>query len=78
MDVLFVLFLFIFFVGGGYWTAKGIGEVLFGKSESKSSYIDKSVHHHTHIHEHKSINIIDDFTKKKVFELRDNNKKKTD
>ena len=68
-----ILFLFIICVGGCWLVFKAIGEALFGKSEKRNTYIDRSVHHHYHKHEHKNISIIDDATKKKIFELKDKN-----
>ena len=66
-----ILFLFIICVGGCWLVAKAIGSALFGKSQKGDVYIDKSVHYHKH--EHKNISIIDDVTKKKIFELKDKN-----
>jgi len=67
-----ILILFIVCVGGCWLVARAIGEALFGKSKKDSyTFIDKSVHHHHH--EHKNISIIDDATKKKIFELKDKN-----
>jgi len=70
--LLFILVLFVVFVGGGWLIGKAFGNLLFPK-EKKDTYtfIDKSVHHH--YHEHKNISIIDDATKKKIFELKDKN-----
>ena len=67
--IIFLLILFIVLVGGGWSMGRSIGGLFSG--EEKPTYIDKSVHHHYHTHEHKSINIIDEETRKKVFELRD-------
>lgn len=71
--LLFILILFMIFVGGGWVLGKGLGKILF--PTEKETYIDKSVHHHyyttTHHHEHKNISIIDDNTKKKIFELKE-------
>jgi hypothetical protein len=67
MMFIFLLILFIVLVGGGYSIGKSIGNTLF--PDEKTTYIDRSVHHH--YHEHKSINIIDEETRKKVFELRE-------
>lgn len=40
------------------------------------SYIDKSVHHHSHVtnhhHDHKHVHIIDDQAKETILELKDN------
>ena len=68
-----ILILFIVCVGGCWLIAKSIGEALFGKKEKDNYFIDRSVHHHHHHHEHKNISIIDDATKKKIFELKDKN-----
>lgn len=67
-----ILFLFIICVGGCWLLFKTIGDALFGKTEKKDTYVDKSVHYHQH--EHKNISIIDDETKKKVFELKESKK----
>ncbi|TDE53752.1 hypothetical protein [Flavobacterium sp. GT3P67] len=69
----FILFLFVVLVGGGWLVGKSIGELLFPDKEGKNTFIDKSVHHHHHHHEHRNISIIDDATKKKIFELKDKN-----
>lgn len=53
--------------------SKWLGEAIFGKDEDKFTFVDKSIHHHHHHHEHKNISIIDDVTKKKIFELKDKN-----
>lgn len=66
-----IFFLFVICVGGCWLVFKAIGEAIFGKKESRNVFIDKSVHHH--YHEHKNISIIDDATKKKIFELKDKN-----
>ena len=52
---LFILLLFIFFVGGGLYTGRSIGGFLgnlIDKKEDKPTYIDNSVHHHFHTHEY--------------------------
>lgn len=67
MDViLFVFFLAIFFIGGGWLLGTAIGDI-FKKHKKSSSvtYIDRSVHHHHHHHEHKNLTIIDEDTHKK-------------
>jgi hypothetical protein len=44
---LLLLFLFVFFVGGGWLIGKTIGGFLFRDEKSESlTFIDKSVHHH--------------------------------
>lgn len=57
----------------------GFFEYIFGGGD-KSTFIDKSVHHHHynqyHTHEHKHINIIDDATKKSIYELKESKKVK--
>jgi hypothetical protein len=63
-----IFFLFVICVGGCWLLFKTIGESLFGKKEKKDTYVDRSVHHH--YHEHKNISIIDDETKKRIFELK--------
>ena len=69
--MLFIIILFVIFVGGGWLLGKGIGNALFPDKENRTTYIDKSVHYH----EHKHINIIDGATKKSVFELKESKKK---
>lgn len=66
-----ILFLFIICVGGCWLVFKAIGEALFGKKERGATFIDRSVHHHHH--HHRNISIIDDVTKKKIFEIKDKN-----
>lgn len=69
---IFIIVMFIVFVGGGWLIGKSIGNALFpSERRERNVYIDKSVHHH--YHEHKNISIIDDVTKKKIFELKDQN-----
>jgi len=70
---IFILVMFTIFVGGGWLLGKLFGSFLFPDREEKDRnvFIDKSVHHH--YHEHKNISIIDDVTKKKIFELKDQN-----
>lgn len=50
-------------------------------TNEKETYIDKSVNYHTKIvnynHEHRNISIIDDKTKKKIFELKETKKSTT-
>ena len=69
---MFIIILFIVLVGGGWLLGKGIGEALF-PSEKKKTYTFNSTHIHHHHHEHKNISIIDDVTKRKIFELKDKN-----
>lgn len=76
--LLFIIILFILFVGGGWSIGKSVGNALFpAEKEDKYTFIDKSVHHHHH--EHKHINIIDDKTKEDVIvyqkSINSNNKK---
>jgi hypothetical protein len=72
---IFIVAIFIFFVGGGWLLGKLFGNFLFPKeNEDKFIFIDKSVHHHHH--EHKTITVIDDVTKKKVFELKESKDEK--
>jgi hypothetical protein len=42
----FVIILFVVIVGGCWLIGKTLGSLLFGKSDNKETYIDKSVHHH--------------------------------
>lgn len=71
---LFVIVLFVVFVGGGWLIGKCIGELLFG--EKKETYTFNSTHIHNHYHEHKNISIIDDVTKNKIFELKESKENK--
>jgi len=69
---IFIIFLFIFFVGGGWLIGKLLGNLFFPeRDKNRNVFIDRSVHHH--YHEHRNISIIDDVTKKKIFELKDQN-----
>lgn len=69
----FIMILFIVLVGGGWIIGKSIGKLLFPNDQE--TYIDKSVHYHTtinnHKHEHRNISIIDEQTKKQIFKLKD-------
>ena len=68
--MMFIIILFVVLVGGGWLLGKSIGNALFpSEKEDKYTFIDRSVHHHHH--EHKNISIIDDTTKKKIFELKE-------
>lgn len=66
-----IFFLFVICVGGCWLIFKAIGSAIFGKKENGNVYIDRSVHYHKH--EHKNISIIDDTTKKRIFELKKKN-----
>ena len=67
-----IFWLFIVFVGGGWLVGKLLGSFLFpNKKDDKYTFVDNSVHYH----EHKSINIIDDTTKQKIFELKESKEK---
>jgi hypothetical protein len=68
--LLFFFILFIVLVGGGWVVGKSIGNVLF-PSEKKDNitFVNNITHHHHH--EHKNISIIDDETKKRIFELKE-------
>lgn len=68
----FLIILFIVLVGGGWLIGKAIGNALFPDNQNRNTYIDRSVHYH----EHKHINIIDDATKKSVYELKESKKAK--
>jgi hypothetical protein len=49
-----------------------IGSVCLARAKKDQyTFIDKSVHHHTHKHEHRTISVIDDVTKKRSLELKD-------
>jgi hypothetical protein len=66
--MIFVVVLFVILVGGGWLVGKGVGKALFGEKKEKYTFQSKHIHHHHH--EHKNISIIDDVTKKKIFELK--------
>jgi len=70
--LVFILILFVVFVGGGWLIGKSFGNFLFpDEKEEKITFINNITHNH--YHEHKNISIIDDVTKKKIFELKDKN-----
>lgn len=72
---IFLLILFVIFVGGGWLIGKGLGKAMFPYEKEKGNvFIDRSVHHHHH--EHKHINIIDEGTKKRIFELKESKENK--
>ncbi|WP_147406786.1 hypothetical protein [Flavobacterium sp. 102] len=52
-----MLFLFIVCVGGCWLIFKSVGDAIFGKSEKKDTYIDKSVHHHYYHYDNRSVNV---------------------
>lgn len=65
-----ILILFIVLVGGGWLVGKAIGNALF-PDEKKETYTFVNNITHNHYHEHKNISIIDDETKKRIFELKE-------
>lgn len=68
--LLFFVILFIVLVGGGWLIGKSFGNALFpGEKEEKTTFINNITH--VHYHEHKNISIIDEETKKKIFELKE-------
>jgi len=72
---LFFVILFIVLVGGGWSIAKSFGNFLFpGEKEEKTTFINNITH--VHYHEHKNISIIDEETKKKIYEHKESNEKK--
>ena len=69
--LLFILVLFVVFVGGGWAIGKGLGNIMF--PDKKETYINKSVHYHFHSHIDKSqhVSIIDAASKEKILELKE-------
>jgi len=56
---------FVLFGYAGYKIAIGIFELIFGKPKKETiNFIDNSVHYH--IHDHKSVHIIDDGMKENI------------
>lgn len=54
--MVFILFLLVFFVGGGWVVGKAVGSLFFPESsdnhnEPGNTFIDNSVHHHFHVHD---------------------------
>jgi len=76
MDLfLFFLILFVALAGGGWLIGKAFGNFLFpAEKKDNITFINNITH--THHHEHKHISIIDDETKKRIFELKESNNKK--
>lgn len=73
--LLFFVVLFIVLVGGGWRIGKSIGNALFpGEKEEKYTFINNITH--VHHHEHKNISIIDEETKKRIFELKESKDEK--
>ncbi len=69
----FIFIVFVVFVGGGWLIGKTVGNALFpSEKKDRNVFIDKSVHYH----EHKHINIIDEATRKSVFELKESKDEK--
>lgn len=55
--IIFILVIFIVFVGGGWLIGRSIGGLFERKSDNyeeleRSSYVDNSVHYNVHNHEH--------------------------
>jgi len=72
---LFFVILFIVLVGGGWSIGKSFGNFLFpAEKEEKTTFINNITHNH--YHEHKNISIIDEETKKKIFELKESKDEK--
>lgn len=68
--ILFFLVLFIVLAGGGWLIGKAFGSALFPSEKKENiTFINNITHHHHH--EHKNISIIDDETKKRIFELKE-------
>ena len=68
MDLVFILFIAL--VGGGWLIGNFVGNLLIpNKKPEKYTFINNSVHYH----EHKSISIIDDTTKNKILEIKNQN-----
>jgi len=59
--------------GGGWLIGKLIGHLFAGLfyKEKEETYNFNYTHIHHHHHEHKNISIIDDATKRKIFELKE-------
>ena len=53
----FIIILFVVLVGGGWLLGKGIGNALFGGSEKKNTYVDKTTHVHNHYHDNRSVHL---------------------
>ena len=67
---LFFIILFVVLAGGGWMIGKSFGNALF-PAEKKDNITFINNISHTHHHEHKHISIIDDETKKRIFELKE-------
>lgn len=68
----FIIVVFIVLVGGGWLIGKVAGQLLFpNKKEEKYTFNTTNIH--IYKHEYKNISIIDDTTKKKIFELKESN-----
>ena len=46
----FIVLLFVVIVGGCWLIGKVLGAILFGESDHKDMYVDKSVHNHYYDH----------------------------
>lgn len=66
-----VLLVFVICVGGCWWIFSSIGNYFFGEKKETYTFNSTHIHIHEHKHEHKNISIIDDDTKKKIFELKE-------
>lgn len=55
--MLFITILFIVLVGGGWLVGKAVGNILFGSSEKKETYVDKTTHIHNHYHDNRSVHV---------------------
>ena len=77
MELFFVFFIIGFgLIRGGWLLGRSVGKfagnALFPIEKPKPTYVDNSttiVHHH-HTHHHQNISIIDEQTKKNIFELK--------
>jgi ABC-type nickel/cobalt efflux system permease component RcnA len=80
--LLFIIILFVIFVGGGWYIGRSIGGFL-GQNldkEDKPTYIDNSVHHHhhNHVHTHQNLTIIDEKTHQKGLDYFSDQKESRD
>lgn len=55
----------------GWLIGSAIGYIIGKPFKEEENYTFNSTHIHNHYHEHKNISIIDDETKKKIFELKE-------
>lgn len=54
---LFIIFIVIACVFGGWWLFTSVFDAIFGRTESSNEYFEKTTHIHNHYHDNRTINV---------------------